>query len=187
MSHDDGPAPDFAMLRAVEILARLAERNRETPLVPPPPIDRPVILFNEKLPLRIGVTTRREVQRDLGPGAAYPAAGWWTYALRFAGSSRLLSVIFHHDVLSGVEHYLPKGTSVPPLSPNFWGDFRLVPGDVGIGAAFAALDPRFTTAVGGPGRVMYQEAFEIRFPGGLGYVMGNGGLAERLVLYAAPA
>jgi hypothetical protein len=127
------------------------------------------------------------VQRDLGRGAEYPSAGWWTYALRFAGSRRFLSVIFHHDVLTGVELYLPKVASVPDLRPNFWGDFRLIPGEVAIGAALSTLDPRFTPAVGGPGAVMYAQAFEIRFPGGLGYVMGNDDRAERLVLYAAPA
>jgi hypothetical protein len=185
MSQDDGPPPDFAMLRAVDILAGLVERMRDTPLVPPPPIDRPVVLFNEKRSLALGVTTRRDVARDLGRGASYPAAGWWTYALRFGGSRRLLSVIFNHDVLSGVELYLPKVKSVPDLTPNFWGDFRLVPGEVAIGATLASLDKRFTSAVGGPGRMLYAQAFEIRFPGGLGYVMGNAGLAERLVLYAA--
>ncbi|MGD0473364.1 MAG: hypothetical protein ABSB70_09095 [Candidatus Velthaea sp.] len=185
MSSDDRPPPDFATLRAVEILASLAERNRETRLTPPPPIDRPVILFNETLALALGTTSRRDVQRSFGRGAAYPAAGWWTYALRFGGSRRLLSVIFRADRLSGVELYLPKVQSVPDLKPNFWGDFRLVPGDVAIGAAFATLDARFTPAVGGPGRVMYENACEIRFPGGLGYVIGNAGVAERLVLYAA--
>ncbi len=175
------------MLRAVEILAGIAERNREAPLTPPPPIDRPVILFNETRALRLGVTKRRDVQRDFGRGAEYPAAGWWTYALRFAGSVRFLSVIFHEDVLTGVELYLPKVASVPQLVPNFWGDFRLIPGEVAIGASLTTLDARFTRAVGGPGNIMYAEAFEIRFPGGLGYVMGNAGLAERLVLYAAPS
>jgi hypothetical protein len=164
MSDDDRPPPDFAMLRAVEILAGLAERKRDTPLTPPPPIDRPVILFNEMRSLEIGKTARR-----------------------FGGGPRLLSVIFHADVLSGIELYLPKVKSLPDLTPNFWGDFRLVPGEVAIGASLATLDPRFTPAVGGPGRVMYEQAFEIRFPGGLGYVMGNAGLAERLVLYAAGA
>ncbi len=178
-------APDFAMLRAVEILAGLAVKNRETPLVPPPPIDRPVILFNEHRALQLGVTARRDVQRDLGRGAAYPSAGWWTYALRFAGNRRLLSVIFHNDILSGVELYVSKGSNVPELQPNFWGDFRLVPGEVAIGAALTSLDARYTRAVGGPGRITYAEAFEIRFPGGLGYVMGNAGTAERLALYAA--
>jgi hypothetical protein len=186
MSDDDETAPDFAMLRAVEILASLAERKRETPLVPPPPIDRPVILFNEKRSLQLGVTTRAHVQRDFGRGTAYPSAGWWTYAVRFDGSRRLLSVIFHNDVLTGVELYEPKVAGIPAMVPNFWGDFRLVPGEVALGADLATLDARFTPAVGGPGRVMYAVAYEIRFPGGLGYVMGNAGRAERLVLYAAP-
>jgi hypothetical protein len=187
MSEDDRPPPDFATLRAVEILAGLVERKRDTPLKPPPPIDRPVILFNETRSLALGVTTRRDVRRDLGSGAEYPSAGWWTYALRFAGSRRFLSVIFRADLLTGVELYLPKVASMPQLPPKFWGDFRLVPGEVALGASLATLDTRFTAAVGGPGRVMYDQAFEIRFPGGLGYVMGNAGLAERLVLYAAPA
>jgi hypothetical protein len=142
-------------------------------------------MFNETRSLQLGVTTRRDVQRDLGRGTEYPSAGWWTYALRYAGRLRLLSVIFRADVLIGVEHYVPKGRNVPELRPNFWGDFRLIPGEVAIGASLTSLDARFTPAVGGPGRVMYSQAFEIRFPGGLGYVMGNDGTAERLVLYAA--
>jgi hypothetical protein len=182
---NDRPPPDFAMLRAVEILAGIAERNRETPLIPPPPIDRPVILFNESRRLELNVTTRRDVQRNFGAGAAYPSAGWWSYALRFGGSKRLLSIIFRTDVLSGVELYLPKGQQVPALRPNFWGDFRLVPGEVALGSALSGLDKRFSAAVGGPGRITYAQAYEIRFPGGLGYVMGNGGVAERLALYAA--
>jgi hypothetical protein len=186
MKGDDRPAPDFSMLRAVEILAGLAERKRDTPLTPPPPIDGPVVLFNETRSLAVGVTNRRDVQRAFGRGAPYPSAGWWTYALRFGGSRRFLSVIFAADVLSGVELYLPKVQSVPNLTPNFWGDFRLIPGEVAIGAPLATLDARFTPAVGGPGRVMYEDVYEIRFPGGLGYVMGNAGRAERLVLYAAP-
>jgi hypothetical protein len=185
MSSDEQPPANFAMLRAVEILANLAERTRNTELTPPPPIDRPVIFFNETRRLEIGVTTRREIQRDLGRGADYPAAGWWTYALRFAGTPRLLSVIFYQDMLTGAEVYVPKVASIPHMKPHFWGDFRLIPGEVALGTALATLDPRFTPAVGGPGRVMYGEAFEIRFPGGLGYVMGNAGVAERLVLYAA--
>jgi hypothetical protein len=187
MSGGEKPPPDFAMLRAVEILAELVERNRERPIVPPPPIDRPVILFNESRRLELGVTTRRDVARDFGRGAEYPAAGWWTYGLRYAGSRRFLSVIFRDDALTGVELYLPKVKSVPDLVPNYWGDFRLVPGEIALGAALDSLDARFTPAVGGPGHVMYAQAFEIRFPGGLGYVMGNGGVAERLVLYAAAA
>ncbi len=35
--------------------------------------------------------------------------------------------------------------------------------------------------------MVYAEAFEVRFPGGVAYVMGNGGRVERLGLYAAAA
>ncbi len=50
----DERAPDFAMLRAVEILARIAETNRAKRNVPPAPIDRPVVLANENLTFAVG-------------------------------------------------------------------------------------------------------------------------------------
>jgi hypothetical protein len=177
------PPPDFAMLRAVEILASIATRARSAPIVPPPPIDRPVILFSETIAFQVGKTKRREVERELGTGFPYPSKGWHTYASRAGGSRRLLSAIYHHDVLTGVEYYLPKGDGVPALAPRDWGDFRLIPGEVALGMALASLDTRYTEAVGGPGQLVYAQAYEIRFPGGLGYVMGNDGNAERLVLY----
>lgn len=173
------------MVRAVEILASIATRSRSAAIVPPPPIDRPVILFNEMRSFEIGKTKRSEVDHDLGSGFPYPAKGWSTYAVRFGGTRRLLSAIYRHDVLTGVEFYLPKGDGAPALSPRDWGDFRLIPGEVSIGMSLSALDERYTPAVGGPAQLVYAQAYEIRFPGGLGYVMGNNGQAERLVLYAA--
>ncbi|GAC1417926.1 MAG: hypothetical protein NVSMB5_08990 [Candidatus Velthaea sp.] len=182
---DEPSAPDFAMVRAVEILASIAMRRRAAPIVPPPPIDRPVILFNERRAFELGTTTRTDVERDLGIGFAYPAKGWHTYCVRVAGSRRLLSAIYHDDVLSGVEFYVPKSEGAPQLAPRDWGDFRLVPGDVSIGSSIGSLDDRYTAAVGGPAHLIYAQAYEIRFPRGLGYVMGNDGRVERLVLYAA--
>ncbi|GAC1421062.1 MAG: hypothetical protein NVSMB64_29960 [Candidatus Velthaea sp.] len=179
------PAPDFAMVRAVEILASIATRKRDAPIVPPPPIDRPVVLFNERRAFEIGTTTRHAVERDLGTGFPYPAKGWHTYCVRFAGTRRLLSAIYRADVLTGVEFYVPKSDGGPQLAPRDWGDFRLIPGEVALGSAFTSLDGRYTPAVGGPAHLVYAQAYEIRFPGGLGYVMGNEGRAERLVLYAA--
>jgi hypothetical protein len=182
MSDEKAP-PDFAMLRAVEILASIATRQRAKPIVPPPPIDRPVILFNESIALEIGKSTRRAVERTIGTGFPYPSKGWNTYASRFGGTRRLLSLIYRTDILTGVEYYLPKGDGVPALAPRDWGDFRLIPGEVALGMSLASLDERYTEAVGGPGQLVYAQAYEIRFPGGLGYVMGNDGKAERLVLY----
>ena len=37
------PPPDFAMVRAVEILAQIAEKRLKQPNVPPPPIDLSLI------------------------------------------------------------------------------------------------------------------------------------------------
>jgi hypothetical protein len=182
----DKPAPDFATLRAVEILASIALGARKNPIVPPPPIDRPVILFNETLAFEIGKTTRQQVQRALGTGYPFPAKGWHTYAVRVADGRRLLSAVFRDDVLSGVEFYIPKTDKAPNLAPRGFGDFRLIPGEVAIGKVMLSLDSRYTEAVGGPGQLIYAQAYEIRFPGGLGYVMGNDGLAERLALYTAP-
>jgi len=182
---DERPAPDFAMVRAVEILASIATRKRDAPIVPPPPIDRPVVLFNERHTFAIGTTTRADVEHDLGSGFSYPAAGWHTYCVRFAGTRRLLSAIYRDDVLTGVEFYLPKSATAPQLAPRDWGDFRLIPGEIALGMGITSLDERYTLAVGGPAQIVYAQAYEIRFPRGLGYVMGNAGLVERLALYAA--
>ena len=65
------PPPDFAMVRAVEILAKIAEKRLKQPNVPPPPIDVPVILFNENVRFQIGVTKRTDVVRALGTGFGF--------------------------------------------------------------------------------------------------------------------
>ena len=180
-------APDFAMLRAVEVLASIANRARTTPGVPPPPIDRPVVLFNETQAFRIGTTTKREVERSLGTGFSYPAKGWHTYSVHGPQSERwLISLFYKDDIVVGIEHYVPKSDSAPKLQPRNIGGFRLIPGEVGLGTPFSALDARYVPAVGGPGTVVYDTSYEIRFPGGLAYVMGNAGTIERLVIYAAP-
>ncbi|MGB8267400.1 MAG: hypothetical protein WCE44_13815 [Candidatus Velthaea sp.] len=182
----DHTPPDFAMVRAVEILASIATGARSAPIVPPPPIDRPVILFNEMQAFEIGKTTRQNVEKSLGTGYPFPGKGWHTYAVRGHAGRRLLSVVYNNDVLSGAEFYVPKGDSVPALAPRNFGDFRLIPGEISLGKMMRTLDARYTQAVGGPGQLVYAQIYEIRFPGGLGYVMGNEGLAERLALYTAP-
>jgi hypothetical protein len=182
---DERPAPDFAMLRAVEILASIATRQQNTPLVPPPPIDRPVILFNETQTFALGTTTRRSVERTLGIGFSYPGKGWYTYATRAGGERCLLSAFYRDGILAAVEYYLPKTNSAPALAPRDFGDFRLIPGEVTLGMGLASLDARYITAVSGPSPIVYAQAYEIRFPGGIGYVMGNSGRVERLVLYPA--
>ena len=77
----DSSTPDFAMRRAVEILAGLYERNK-APELPRAPFDRPVVLFNESIALDVNLTTQKEVEKRLGIGFAYPARGWHTYCVR---------------------------------------------------------------------------------------------------------
>lgn len=179
------PPPDFAMVRAVEILASIAEKRMKQPNVPPPPIDVPVVLFNENIRFTIGETKRKDVVRALGTGFPYPAKGWDTYGVREGRERRLLSAFYRDDALVGVEYFIPTTDTAPNLAPRELGEFRLIPGEVKIGTAVVSLDERFVTAVGGPARVVYPHAFEVRYPGGVAYAMGRDGTITRLVLYAA--
>ncbi len=181
----DDKAPDFAMLRAVEILAKIAETNHAKRNVPPAPIDRPVVLANENLAFAVGTTTRVQVEKAFGVAFAYPMPGWHTYAAREDGRRYFLSLFYSDGTLVALEYYLPKLDRAPALAARDYGAFRLSPGDVALGAGTASLDERYVNAVGGPAPVVYAEAFEVRFPGGVAYVMGNGGRVERLGLYAA--
>jgi hypothetical protein len=178
------PPPDFAMVRAVEILAAIAEKRLRQPNVPPPPIDVPVILFNENVRFQTGTTRRSEVIDALGTGFAYPANGWDTYGVREGREKRLLSAFYKDELLVGVEYYVPLTESAPKLAPRELGEFRLVPGEVKVGSAIVGLDERFVPAVGGPGSAVYASAYEIRYPHGVAYAMGNAGTVTRLVLYA---
>jgi hypothetical protein len=55
---------------------------------------------------------------------------------------------------------------------------------VHVGIAIVSLDERFVEAVGGPGSAVYTYAYEVRYPNGVAYAMGNDGTVTRLVLYA---
>jgi hypothetical protein len=178
-------APDFAMQRAVEILAQVYEANRARRNVPPAPLERPVVLANERLVFALGTTTRAEVERAFGVAFAYPMRGWHTYAAREGGRRYFLSLFYAEQSLIALEYYVPKADRAPSLAARDYGPFRLSPGDVALGAPTSALDERYVTAVGGPAPVVYAEAYEARFPGGVAYVMGNDGRVERLGLYAA--
>ncbi len=184
-NEQDAPAPDFAMQRAVEILAQVYEASRARRNVPPAPLDRPVVLANERLVFALGTTTRAEVERAFGVAFAYPMRGWHTYAAREDGRRCFLSLFYSEQMLVALEYYLPKTDRAPSLAARDYGAFRLSPGEVALGAATSALDERYVQAVGGPAPVVYAEAYEARFAGGVAYVMGNGGRVERLGLYAA--
>jgi hypothetical protein len=184
MSDEKKPPPDFAMLRAVEILAQIAEKQMTSANVLPPPLDVPIILFNESLMFVIGKTQRASVIKALGPGYAYPARGWETYAMRENNTRYLLSALYREGVLVGVDYYLPNANRVPELAARNFGEFRLVPGQIAIGSDLMKLDERFVQVVEGPDTHIYSRVFEVRYRGGVAYAQSDGALIQRMVLYA---
>ena len=174
------------MLRAVEILAKLHERARSLPNVPPPPLERPIALFNEQISFEVGTTKREHVERALGVAFSYPARGWHTYAV--AGPNRerrLLSLFYHENSLLAAEFYVARTDGAPALEPRRLGSFRFVPGELELGSSSSAVPEHFVPAVGGPGPVVFDQAFEARFANGVAYAMARKGTVERLALYSA--
>ncbi|MGZ3495970.1 MAG: hypothetical protein ACXWNK_02030 [Vulcanimicrobiaceae bacterium] len=182
----DGTPPDFAMLRAVEILAKIHERARSVPNVPPPPLARPIVLFNEQIAFEVGITKREQVERTLGVAFSYPARGWHTYAV--AGPDRerrLLSAFYRDGMLLAAEFYVSRTDGAPGLAPRRLGSFRFVPGELELGSNSSSIPEHFVPAVGGPGPVVFDQAFEARFANGVAYAMARKGTIERLALYSA--
>ncbi|MDQ2865688.1 MAG: hypothetical protein M3R51_05630 [Candidatus Eremiobacteraeota bacterium] len=180
----DDPIPDFAMQRAVEILAGLYERTKGAPRGLPEAFDKPIALFNESLALDVTKTTRRDVQRQLGIAFQYPAAGWHTYCVRGSRNKReFLSVFYSRDSLVSAELYYPRVDRAPKLEPvDLY--FRLSPGEFSLGSPFTGLPEHFGRfSQAGETLGAYREMFEARFPGGVAYAMGNEGVAERLAIY----
>lgn len=183
----DDPPADFAMRRAVEILAGIYERRSTKPqATPPPAADRPLVLFNETIAFDVTRTKRRDVERALGIAFAYPAAGWHTYCVRGPGGTRLFASLFYSkERLISAELYVPQVERAPNLAPR---DllFRFVPGEIEIGKPVTSLPEHF-------GRIStiaeklgaYEDMYGASFPGGSAYVMGNGGTIERLALYGS--
>jgi len=176
--------PDFAMLRAVEILASLHERVRNAENSPPEPIDEPILLASPALTLQIARTKRTEVERVLGAGFSYPARGWHTYAIDERGERCLLSAFYKNAILVAAEIYFPLGPRAPKLRAYDAGGFALEPPGVRVGMRAAAIASPFAPAIGGPAKVVYDAAYEARFPGGVAYAMGAKGIVQRLTLYA---
>ena len=179
------PPPDFAMVRAVEILAQIAEKQLKSAHVLPPPIDVPIVLFNEHVMFVIGKTQRAAVVAELGSGYAFPTKGWETYAMNERSTRCLLSALYNDDVLVGVDYYVAPANRVPELRVRNFGEFRFVPGQIMIGGDMLGLDDRFIAVAEGPDARTYSHTLEVRFPGGIAFVQGTGGRVQRLVLYAA--
>jgi hypothetical protein len=181
----EGSTPDFAMQRAVEILAGIYARQQQANDVPPPPVDKPIVLFSETIAFDVTRTQRRDVERTLGIAFSYPTRGWHTYCVRGPDGNRLFASLFYSEnALIAAELYLPKVDRAPKLEPRDL-TFRFVPGEIAVGKPITALPEHF-------GRISalaevfgaYKEMFEARFPGGSAYAMGNDGTLERLAIYA---
>jgi len=189
----DKPPPDFAMTRAVEILAQIYERQRKAAEVPPVPFDRVVVMFNETIAFDVTKTTRRDVERALGVAFAYPVRGWHTYCVRGTGGSREFASLFYQrhagaqSSLVSAELYLPKVDRAPKLEPRNLGGFRLVPGEIAIGSPLTSLPENFARIEKPADLGPYEDIFEARFPGGSAYAMGNAGSIERLAIYGLRA
>jgi hypothetical protein len=181
---DDPNAPDFAMQRAVEILATIYERNRERRDAPAPPMDKPILLFNETIALEVGATTRESVERELGIAYAYPARGWHTYCCGGrAGTREFLSLFYSEGRLASAELYVPKSERAPALAKRDL-HFRFVPGEIALGMPTTALSENFEHVSAVAEKLgAFTEIFGARFPGGSAYAMGNDGTIERLALY----
>lgn len=175
--------PDFAMQRAVEILASIYERQSKRENAPPPPADKPIFLFSESLALDVTATEKGDVERVLGLAFSYPAMGWHTYGVRGGKSgSLLLSLFYSKNRLASAELYIPKVERAPKLHPQDV-HFRLVPGEIECGAPITTLPEHFGRMSMPPQAGAYADMFEARFPGGAAYAMANDGLIERLALY----
>jgi hypothetical protein len=183
-----GEPPDFAMMRAVEILASIYERQSKLGDAPPPPSDKPIYLFSERLALDVTVTMKKDVEREMGLAFSYPAMGWHTYGVRGSKSPRLLlSLFYSKDKLAAAELYVPKVDRAPKLHPQDM-HFRLVPGEIECGAPITTLPEHFGRMQGIPPQFgAYSDMFEARFPGGAAYVMGSEGTIERVALYTLDA
>jgi hypothetical protein len=172
-------APDFAMVRAVEILAKIAQGG-PPPYAPPPPIDRPMLFFSEEIAFEIGATKRADVERAIGVAFSYPTRGWHTYPA--GGAKRgLLSAFYKDGLLVAVELYMPRSDRAPNLATRA-SNFRLIPGELALGMSPTALSSAFVRVPTAPGA--YDETYEARFPGGVGYAMTREGKLERFALYA---
>jgi hypothetical protein len=165
--------------------------NKKKPVaeVAPEPVStEPFTLRCDSLVFLVGFTTRRAIERRMGPAVEYPAPGWKTWAAAgLRGEVWILSAIYRGQVLIGVEHYLAKTENLPRFTPPANGIFKMMPGNIGIGTRVTALGSRFISAAGkegGPRSLVYQHAYQARWPHGVAIVSGNDGRVERIALYA---
>jgi hypothetical protein len=165
-------------------------KKKPAPPPPPEPVSKePILLTSDNLVFHVGFTTRRAIERRMGPAVQYPAPGWKTWAAAgLRGETWILSAIYRGTVLIGIEHYLAKTENLPRFTPPANGIFKMQPGNIGIGSPIERIPlDRFVSAGGKEGGVrsiVYQHAYQARWPHGVAIISGNSGRVERIALYA---
>jgi len=163
-------------------------KKKAAPVVAPKPVAPPMTVDSGLLTFVPGFTTRRAIERRMGPAIQYPAPGWRTWAAAGTRNQRwILSAIYRGQVLIGIEHYIAKTENLPRDTPPANGVFKLQPGDIGLGDRIATLPEYFVSAAGKDGgarSLVYQHAFQARWKHGIAIISGNDGRIERFALYA---
>jgi hypothetical protein len=153
--------------------------------LPPNP---PLKLKCGTLEFVVGFTTRRAIESRLGPAVEYPAPGWRTWAAAGdRGDCWILSAIYRGQVLIGIEHYIAKTDQLPRDTPPANGLYVMTPGSIQLGGNIKRLPERFKSLggrEGGARSIVFQHAYESRWPHGIAFVCGNNNRIERLALYA---
>ena len=164
------------------------KKRKAAPEPPPVTSNEPITMTSDSLTFLVGFTTRRAIERRMGPAVEYPAPGWKTWAAAgLRGECWILSAIYRGQVLIGIEHYLAKTENLPRFTPPANGIFKLQPGNIGIGSSVKNLGERFVSAAGkegGPRSLVYQHAYQARWQHGVAIISGNDGRVERMALYA---
>ncbi|HEV8021094.1 MAG TPA: hypothetical protein VGP41_07510 [Candidatus Lustribacter sp.] len=171
------------------MLAGLFGKKKRAAAAPAPkPIAPPMTLESDLLSFVPGFTTRRAIERRMGPAIQYPAPGWKTWAAAGTRNQRwVLSAIYRGQVLIGIEHYIAKTDLLPRDTPPANGVFVVQPGDIALGNRIAGLPEYFISAAGKDGSarsMVYQHAFQARWQHGIAIISGNDGRIERIALYA---
>jgi hypothetical protein len=84
-------------------------KKKPAAVEPEKPVAGPMTLDSDLLTFVVGFTTRRAIERRMGPAIEYPAPGWRTWAAAGLRNQRwVLSAIYRGQVLIGIEHYLAK-------------------------------------------------------------------------------
>lgn len=170
------------------MFAGLFGKKKAAPAAPVKTPAPPMTLESDLLSFVPGFTTRRAIERRMGPAIQYPAPGWRTWAAAGLRNQRwVLSAIYRGQVLIGIEHYVAKTENLPRDTPPANGVFKLQPGDIAIGNRIAALPEYFISAAGKEGSarsLVYQHAYQARWQHGIAIISGNDGRIERIALYA---